>query len=418
MRLIQKMCQLFALAICASLFSLSGLVAAQDSPETLCEAAQPAPLTPMQFEAPEAVLEAGVDYRAIFCTTAGAVYVDLYEKLTPQTVNNFIFLAQQGYYDSTTFHRVIPDFMAQGGDPTATGSGGPGYKFADEPVGFLVFDRPGLLAMANAGPGTNGSQFFITTVPTPHLNHRHTIFGDVLSGQANVEAIQERDPASATGPGETLHTVLIISDPTRVDNSALEPLPAASQDEVIAAFEAFAASMPPSLPVNESASGLFSAAQIAENMPPALQEAYADYAETYGHQYRYRLELVNGDCESAIYFSALGYQVDVFETAEAAAAALADEELDALLAGQGFEMEERDPASYSKALPTCAGEPGAHSLMLYTYGRFLVSLDVLVAEAVLEAMRAQTGLGDIAVLQNLALQIEPAFSAIYWPELR
>ena len=125
----------------------------------------------MRFQEAETVLEPDVDYRAIFCTTAGTVYVDLYESLTPMTVNNFVFLAQQGYYDNTTFHRVIPDFMVQGGDPTATGSGGPGYQFGDEPVGFLTFDRPGLLAMANAGPGTNGSQFFITTVPdaTPQL---------------------------------------------------------------------------------------------------------------------------------------------------------------------------------------------------------------------------------------------------------
>ena len=87
--------------------------------------------------------------------------------------------------------------MAQGGDPTGTGRGGPGYQFKDEPVGFLTFDRPGLLAMANAGPGTNGSQFFITTAPTPHLNYKHTIFGDVLVGQDVVEAIRERDPNAA-----------------------------------------------------------------------------------------------------------------------------------------------------------------------------------------------------------------------------
>ena len=134
-------------------------------------------------------------------------------------MNNFVFLAGQSYFDSTTFHRVIPDFMVQGGDPTGTGRGGPGYRFEDEPVGFLIFDRPGLLAMANAGPGTNGSQFFITTVPTPHLNRKHTIFGDVLLGQDIVEAIRERDPSTASESGETLHTVLIITDHAEVDNS-------------------------------------------------------------------------------------------------------------------------------------------------------------------------------------------------------
>ena len=142
----------------------------------------------------------------------------LYDEFTDITVNNFVFLAQQGYYDSTTFHRVIPDFMAQGGDPTGTGRGGPGYRFADETAGHLTFDRP-LLAMANAGPGTNGSQFFITTAPTPHLNGKHTIFGDVLIGQDVVEAIRERDPQTALNRARRCNTVLIITDPAQVDDT-------------------------------------------------------------------------------------------------------------------------------------------------------------------------------------------------------
>ena len=207
MRLLRSLIALLTLT------GISTFVAAEDapSPQELCAAAEPSELTSMQFEEAEYVLERDIDYRAIFCTAAGAIYVDLYESLTPITVNNLVFLAGQGYYDGTTFHRVIPDFMAQAGDPTGTGRGGPGYQFKDEPVGFLTFDRPGLLAMANAGPGTNGSQFFITTVPTPHLNYKHTIFGDVLVGQENVEAIRERDPSVATEAGEALHTVLILS---------------------------------------------------------------------------------------------------------------------------------------------------------------------------------------------------------------
>ena len=191
------------------------------TPQELCDAAEPRELTSMQFEQAEYVLEPDVDYRAIFCTSAGAIYLDLYEALTPTTVNNLVFLAQQGYYDSTSFHRVIPDFMAQGGDPTATGRGGPGYQFKDEPVGFLTFDQPGKLAMANAGPGTNGSQFFITTAPSPHLNYKHTIFGDVLAGQGVVESIRERDPSAATEPGETLFTVLIITDALVAENELM-----------------------------------------------------------------------------------------------------------------------------------------------------------------------------------------------------
>ena len=98
-------------------------------------------------------------------------------------VGNFVFLARDGFYDGVTFHRVIPGFMIQGGDPTGTGSDGPGYAFQDEFVDGLMFDRAGILAMANAGPNTNGSQFFITVVPTPHLTGAHTIFGRVVSGQ-------------------------------------------------------------------------------------------------------------------------------------------------------------------------------------------------------------------------------------------
>ena len=237
---------------------------AGESPQALCDAAEPAELTMMQFQAPDEVLEAGLDYRAILCTSAGAIYVDLYESLTPTTVNNFVFLAQQGYYDNTSFHRVIPGFMAQGGDPTATGRGGPGYQFGDEPIGFLTFDRPGLLAMANAGPGTNGSQFFITTVPTPHLNFRHTIFGDVLLGQANVEAIRERDPATAADAGETLHTVLIISDPSVVDNSEVVDLAKADEYEVQATFELFSGSLPEVIAPITDETGLFSTAWTSQ----------------------------------------------------------------------------------------------------------------------------------------------------------
>jgi cyclophilin family peptidyl-prolyl cis-trans isomerase len=105
-----------------------------------------------------------------------------------------VFLARQGFFDGLNFHRVIEDFMAQGGDPSGTGRGGPGYKFEDETNNGLSFNKPGLLAMANAGPNTNGSQFFITFVPTPHLNRRHTIFGEVTEGADVLKRIQRRDP--------------------------------------------------------------------------------------------------------------------------------------------------------------------------------------------------------------------------------
>ena len=137
-------------------------------------------------------------------TNQGPIVIRLLPDHAPRTVRNFVDLAQGGrewtdprtgrvttgrLYDGTIFHRVIPNFMIQGGDPLGTGTGGPGYQFADEFHPELQFDRPYLLAMANAGPGTNGSQFFITTVPTPHLNRRHTIFGEVIQGQEIVDQI-------------------------------------------------------------------------------------------------------------------------------------------------------------------------------------------------------------------------------------
>ncbi|MCB0076383.1 MAG: peptidylprolyl isomerase [Anaerolineales bacterium] len=133
------------------------------------------------------------DYVATLQTTRGPIVIDLLESDAPNTVNNFVALAASGYYDNTPFHRVLDDFMAQGGDPTGTGRGGPGYSFADEQNG-LTFDGAGIVAMANGGPNTNGSQFFITYAPTPHLNGAHTIFGRVIDGQANADALTRIDP--------------------------------------------------------------------------------------------------------------------------------------------------------------------------------------------------------------------------------
>ncbi|MCZ7544640.1 MAG: peptidylprolyl isomerase [Anaerolineae bacterium] len=133
-------------------------------------------------------------YQATLVTEKGDIVIELLADKAPVTVNNFVFLARQGFYDNTTFHRVLPGFMAQGGDPSGTGTGGPGYRFEDETDNGLTFDGPGLLAMANAGPNTNGSQFFITYVPTPHLNGRHTIFGRVVKGQDVAESLDPRDP--------------------------------------------------------------------------------------------------------------------------------------------------------------------------------------------------------------------------------
>ena len=143
-----------------------------------------------QYPAPPPMtIEADKSYTARINTNRGTIEIELFSKEAPKTVNSFVFLAGEGFYDGVIFHRVIKDFMLQGGDPTGTGTGGPGYRFEDEIVASLVFDRPSLLAMANSGPGTNGSQFFITLVPTPHLNGLHTIFGQVVGGQDVVDDI-------------------------------------------------------------------------------------------------------------------------------------------------------------------------------------------------------------------------------------
>ena len=128
-------------------------------------------------------------YSATIKTNKGNIVIELFPASAPKTVNNFVFLANEGYYNGIIFHRVIPNFMIQGGDPTGTGTSGPGYKFEDEIDPAFVFDKPGILAMANAGPNTNGSQFFITTVPTPFLNGNHTIFGKVVKGQNVADGI-------------------------------------------------------------------------------------------------------------------------------------------------------------------------------------------------------------------------------------
>jgi cyclophilin family peptidyl-prolyl cis-trans isomerase len=150
-------------------------------------------------------------YEAVFHTQRGDFTVELFAKQAPATVNNFVFLAREGFYNNTTFHRVLANFMAQAGDPTGTGTGGPGYRFADEPGALaLSHDRAGILSMANAGPNTNGSQFFITFGPTPHLNGKHGVFGRVIAGMDVVKSIRLRDPDRDRQPGDTINSIDIV----------------------------------------------------------------------------------------------------------------------------------------------------------------------------------------------------------------
>ena len=149
-----------------------------------------------QFTAcPPMTINPAKDYQAILHTEKGDITIDLMANKAPIAVNSFIFLARNGWYDGVMFHRVIPGFIAQAGDPTGTGYGGPGYAFKNETSPELKFDKPGLVAMANSGPDSNGSQFFITYAPATHLDGKYTIFGQVISGMEVVEALTARDPS-------------------------------------------------------------------------------------------------------------------------------------------------------------------------------------------------------------------------------
>ena len=192
--------------------------------------ATPAPSGPKQYDSPPPVtIDPDKKYTATFqMAKGGSFVVELFAKDALKTVNNFVFLARDGFYDGVTFHRVIPDFMAQTGDPTGTGTGGPGYRFADEFSPALSHDGPGILSMANAGGiDTNGSQFFITFVPTTFLDpfeadgtpkncaqrqrgvSCHLVFGRVVEGMDIVNGVTPRDPGSATAPGDVITSITI-----------------------------------------------------------------------------------------------------------------------------------------------------------------------------------------------------------------
>lgn len=147
-----------------------------------------------QWQSPPAMqIDPKKSYLATMETNRGTIEIELFPQHAPLTVNNFVFLSREGFYDGVSFHRVISNFVIQGGDPTGSGSGGPGYRFADETVGNPLKHKRGALSMANAGPNTNGSQFFIAHSPQPHLDGKHTVFGSVTKGMEVVDAIRAGD---------------------------------------------------------------------------------------------------------------------------------------------------------------------------------------------------------------------------------
>lgn len=173
-----------------------------------------APVIPEESEVidgrPPFTIDVDKQYTATIETPRGNIVIQLYPKIAPQSVNSFVALARDGFYDGLTWHRVIPGFMAQGGDPTGTGTGGPGYSLPAEFTDEILYDRPGIVAMArSADPNSAGSQFFITTAPATHLNYQYTVFGEVIEGQEIVNSIPVRDPAAASTPGEAMMTITI-----------------------------------------------------------------------------------------------------------------------------------------------------------------------------------------------------------------
>lgn len=164
------------------------------------------------FSKASSVLEPGKDYRAVVETSKGRMVLDLFQDDAPITVNNFVFLALHKYYDGIVFHRVLEDFMAQTGDPTGTGRGGPGYTFGDETRNGKHHVNKGILSMANAGPNTNGSQFFITFIPTPWLDGKHTVFGEVVEGLEVLDTLTRIDPMRSRGVSpDQMNQVYIVA---------------------------------------------------------------------------------------------------------------------------------------------------------------------------------------------------------------
>lgn len=306
----------------------NGLVTAQDDPQTpeqLCEQAEIMEPETRQFSGPEEVLEAGVDYRAIFCTEQGPIYVDLFELYTPEAVNSFVFLAEQGYYNNSIFHRVIEGFMVQGGDPVGNppGTGGPGYQFDDEVFPFLGYAGRGWLAMANAGPGTNGSQFFITREPTHHLHGRHTVFGMVLEGQEVVQNITNTEDDGAEP--DVLNTVLIITDPSSVQTTYAAPPPATAEEVV----ERLAAILGPD-------TGL----EVTNTFVNTPEDVDATVYEEHGFEFEAGVTWAPTECPAPgdAVLANLGLTLTDWGTEQNAADVIADEDLVALQEAAGYEF--------------------------------------------------------------------------------
>jgi cyclophilin family peptidyl-prolyl cis-trans isomerase len=364
---------------------------AGSTPDDLCAAVRPIEPETRAFKQAENVLQDGVDYWAIMCTDTGAIYFDLFEAAAPITVNNFVFLAQQGYYNLTTFHRVLPGFMAQGGDPTGTGSGGPGYEFEDETDNGLIFDRFGLLAMANAGPNTNGSQFFVTFGQPDWLNGNHTIFGQVYQGMDAAEMLLLRDPQESPAyDGAALYTVLIVDDPASV--TATPDGPPGIEHFQNLMEKHIADRLAQSFTLAEEYAHTYDAAAEAESWREDGGDALVDYMAAYLSDHGFigtaAILMPVNECPpnpADLPIWAIGFQVSDYGAADAAQGVVSDDARADRLVGAGAYEAYTDPEGingrlFSRALPEegWCGPNGMYYRLEVPYGRYLLTADLIV----------------------------------------
>lgn len=367
------------------------------TPEQICAEATENIVEPetREYEQAEDVLEEDVDYWAVLCTAQGPITIDLFEEVAPLAVNSFVFLAREGYFNNTTFHRVLPGFMAQGGDPTGTGTGGPGYQFADETDNDLVFDRPGLLAMANAGPNTNGSQFFITYTQTPWLNGLHTIFGQVYSGQAFTELLTPRNPEQMPAyEGDALQTVVILEGAESIDAVADT---APTLDEWGTILQRLIADLiGPPFTQDEAQSGTQTLeeriAYWGEVGGDTLAEYMSEYLATNDFMGAAMITMVIAECPAdpaELPFWGLRFEVSDYGNEENATAVGGDAERAAQLVESGvFETETVATMINGRILRAPVdehecGDQGVWHRLEVPYGRYLLAVEALLDESVI-----------------------------------
>ncbi|HEX3053313.1 MAG TPA: peptidylprolyl isomerase [Aggregatilineaceae bacterium] len=370
---------------------------AAQTPQEICASADKSEPETREFGQAEDVLQDGVDYWAVLCTEAGPIYVDLYEAESPITVNSFVFLAQNRFFNNITFHRVLPGFMAQGGDPTGTGSGGPGYEFVNESAESLLFDRAGRLAMANSGPDTNGSQFFITYGSTPHLDGGYTIFGQVFSGQDTAELLTPRDPDQAPQfEGAKLDTVVIVEDPATV-NATPDAAPTIEHLQALLDLVLVDNLTQDTYSLVEDFSHPYDLEQEATSWADNSEDLVTfmrDYLTQKGFVGTAAVLMKVDECpataeENPIW--AIGFQVSDYGAADAGQAVVFDNaRSDALVNAGAFEKYEDDAEVGGRlySLPVAADEWCGEGGVYYRYelpvGRYILTFDAVINSPVLE----------------------------------